>query len=342
MTEQNINNFIKEYDYESIKEFLVDISYGGRLDKELDGVFAFRGHSRSDYELIPSVLRTDTPLMGIFNLGENEDSFYQVYIEYILLGVFLNEINSQGLFIREAERLWKSLCTNNFEYGWFFYREWIPEELYDLASLAQHYGLPTRLLDWSDDINIALYFALSENIGKEKRAEKFAIWALNTEIINGKIKQRYKKYDLLPFYKDLPLKIIRPLYNNNPNLTAQQGLFTLWQIKGNPIKVEKQKAYIYEGKVDRTPLDRLVIDYLGAREDYKASSPVMYKFVVELDDMNEGLKFLESNKCSASYVFPGYYGAARYCQHYLEKNKTILYNNKAAFGKTIDKLKSGK
>ena len=37
----------------------------------------------------------------------------------------------------------------------FTYETWLPEDLYELAGLAQHYGVPTRLLDWSQDIFVS-------------------------------------------------------------------------------------------------------------------------------------------------------------------------------------------
>ena len=78
----------------------------------------YRGMSRSDYELIPSLLRV------VNGLKKEQDLF--------------NE------YQRSAARL--TVPRSN---------DW--ELLFDM----QHYGIPTRLLDWTDVLGVAIAFLLA-------------------------------------------------------------------------------------------------------------------------------------------------------------------------------------
>lgn len=173
-------------------------------------------------------------------------------IEFTLLQKFFNKCDYNGLSIPNVHRLRADMiiklginallradtCINP--------NIWIPDDLFEIAGIAQHYGIPTRLLDWTQDLFVALYFAASGALKVKENQEKenMVIWALNSTLVDT---FRYEK----------PLKIIIPQYNSNPNLCAQKGLFTLWQVK-IPIKEYTPFRIDTSVFVNRTPLDILI------------------------------------------------------------------------------------
>jgi len=119
----------------------------------------------------------------------------------------------------------------------------LPRSSFDWTFLMQHYGVPTRLLDWSESPLVALYFAvddLEKHPGKDA-----AVWCLKPTELNKNANivdkdeahyiPSFEDSELEPYSADgLRLKERTELYpvatiatRNNPRIQAQMGTFTI-------------------------------------------------------------------------------------------------------------------
>lgn len=83
-----------------------------------------------------------------------------------------------------------------------------PAREIEWLAVAQHYGLPTRFLDWTDSLLVAAWFAVTENTGTDG-----AIW------VTRKISAVSQDKDL-----DQPLKISGPKSYRPPHISGRIGV----------------------------------------------------------------------------------------------------------------------
>lgn len=131
---------------------------------------------------------------------------------------------------------------------------------FDWLFQMQHYGVPTRLLDWSENPLIALYFAVSAETNDANTDA--ALWLLRpTELNkNANIRDPYEEY-FIPSTEDEELinystetlrqnlrNQLKPVATiatrNNPRIQAQLGVFTIHHNDKIPIEDVGDSSHI--------------------------------------------------------------------------------------------------
>lgn len=143
------------------------------------------------------------------------------------------------------------------------------DDEWDNMFVMQHYGVPTRLLDWSESPFVALYFALHPRSGGY--TDDPVVWMMRPEEWNlsvmpipadeerilDKSHRRLQDYGFgrdFERYREEPL-MMRGSYNS-PRIVAQRGCFTIFGKK-----FEKLQDYIKNNKdIEDEILQSVVID----------------------------------------------------------------------------------
>ncbi|MBS0878999.1 FRG domain-containing protein [Pantoea sp. JGM49] len=287
---------IEEIHFEKCSDFL---NYFLPWNSKLNS-FIFRGHANSSWELIPTALREkDNPMVTFLDLAgyqkpfNNITEYLQIQMEYHFIRNFYSTADRQGLRLPNSSFLRKNL-TGILDPNVKLFLEgedyWIPLELYDCAALAQHHGLPTRLLDWSYDPFISIFFALK---GALENEGNLCIWCLNTNLLT----EPYLEAD------ECPIKFVTPPYYDNPNLNSQKGIFT-----HTPTKIQSTVANAIGTPVNRTPLDKFLAEKL---KGYGRRDEVLRKVTLPCSEAKTAYYHLNNHGYSSSKIFPGFDGVVK-------------------------------
>lgn len=262
-----------EYEFHSAKDFMNSIDVNSELYcNEVDSHkrnFIFRGHSNSTFELRPSLFR---------EIDKNEYNIYKnkqyPKRELDLFADFTNGINDLGFQIENDSLLLANyyglIGRKKSEEGFGFFEapsdlilNFPTSEQARILGLAQHFGVPTRLLDFTYNPYKAIFFSV-ENIiytSKANETKKIGLWII-PELLIECVK-------LIKFIDKIEVKKF-----DNKNIIAQQGIFINYfppQEKGEfPVfKFEKENEECFQVKT----LDEYLIE---------SKNPTFQKIVSEI------------------------------------------------------------
>jgi len=236
----------------------------------------FRGVARAEYDLVPSALRAEgehLPFGAVLNTKKE-----QVEAEAAILLAFYESVYFQGLTIpnwidvRGSMEWIKKGDPSNV---------WPPPGSYEFLAIAQHHGIPTRLLDWTLDPMVAAYFAAND---AERTTAEAAVWVFDT-----------RAYEPIQVYDRTTTPITIP-YDVNRNAHAQRGVFTL----------------VSEIEWQRSPGDPPSRRRLDEFMDEKKVSPDGFrKITLPKGELPALLQLLDQRRINGASMYPGYDGAAR-------------------------------
>ncbi|WP_272663463.1 FRG domain-containing protein [Providencia sp. PROV110] len=205
---------------------------------------------------------------------------------------------------------------------------WPSDEDLDILSIMQHYSFPTRLLDWSHNILVAIFFAAKYHVINKGIVGNFSFWEfdqVNFISVKRHINQEYRKIlrnkvRIRDEYTDF-IEALNCFYlfksdsEINKNLGAQKGCFTY---------IKNQKLTYFDHNQDyRIPHDNYIVRLILESEklkDFKNNSEeliyneskklklVLKKYIINNELAIKVMNLLGKLGYNQSALFPSYDG----------------------------------
>lgn len=298
-------NLVEQIDATSAEEFLDFLTphRGGHLWDRIDHrAWIFRGQGDARWKLVPKAHRPPDPFHSV---GLRFANINPIPPQSIEEQIDMEESFAMGFASRAGDMGYEipwdcvELRDRDFAVERHDGSNFPPPRQRGIYALAQHYGVPTRLLDWSTRPLVAAYFA---SIGPAKDLHKartstppapassgrIAVWALNEHFLSKVCRDR-----------DPGVVTVTVPQTSNPNLQRQAGLFTLVRFRTAPVPPTNPPT-----------LDDLLtasdLPHILRKTNGLPPLPMLYKFTLAHEEVPFLLHYLHVAGIDAAAVYAGH------------------------------------
>lgn len=261
--------------------------------------FLYRGLSDKNYELLPGIFRKQVDTIDDCKI-ENE--------RYRSWG---KEIEILKSFIHEASSI-ISMSSDNIV-------QW--------AEYAQHYGVPTRFLDWSKNPLVALYFCVRDN-----NAQDGSVWLLHVGNYHRYIVKKVRAQngesnktphmlvkELIEEHSGCEVPILYTPYYVDARMSAQSSYFMVWGTCEKPLEKILQSDKLQMNLP--TPKPKFTV--YGEHE----IEALTFRFLVHASNKQMILHELDTVGINEKTLFPGLDGIGRYVERKYRFDYNEMLNN---------------
>ncbi len=160
-----------------------------------------------------------------------------------------------------------------------------PGNEWDLLVLAQHHGLPTRLLDWTYNALAALWFAVEHRQRRHSKSQRDAVvWILCGEPEDFRVNTT----DTSPLDNKVRTLIYRPKPMTR-RIVAQSAVFTVHKLVEGERFIALENNKSYKRKLKRIDIQSRDLDFIEKELDMLGANAAQY--FPDLDGLCDHLRW---------------------------------------------------